>query len=66
MNCDRRVVNRYLNGKLDNDELFDFMEHIDGCKDCYRLIYLARRSETNRYRGRKKFKAPDLTEKEGK
>jgi hypothetical protein len=37
MNCEEatRCIKPFIEGKIEKDELAGFLQHVEGCKDCY-------------------------------
>ena len=61
--CDRRVVARFLDNKLDLDQKLEFLKHLEDCKQCWGEVYKARKNEHPHYY-KKTSRRLKVTEKE--
>ena len=61
--CNHQTVARFLCNELDLDEMLDFLDHIQECKQCWTEVYNARKNEHPHYY-KKTTRRLKVTEKE--
>ncbi len=61
--CNHQTIARFLCNELDLDEMLDFLDHIQECKQCWTEVYNARKNEHPHYY-KKTTRRLKVTEKE--
>lgn len=41
LTCDRRTLDAFLQGRLEEDDSLDFLMHLDSCPNCWESVYSA-------------------------